>query len=324
MSTPTLPQARSHYLRQRSLAALAVAAVRRLFARNRPLSEVVATVSAYQLASATASTQTVAGWADAQSALTAASAFAGVSSMGFPISEPIVATIDRFVPAPLEPLPANWWDDASEFMASVEQLIASEVADAGRTASQVEIAVRPDWQNYVRMLTPPSCARCAILAGRIYRDLDAFDRHPLCDCVMVPVQNWQAAHDAGLVSSFDDLFKKGKLGGNRTLPDGSKKWEPGLSVADSRAIKDGADPIEVVNATRGTSQPGITNALRVDIFGHKGVKATTYGTTKRAQWRKRNPNRPIRLRPEAIYALAKEDRAEILRLLRLYGYLKTS
>ena len=321
MATPTLQQARSHYYGQQRIVALAVAAVRRLFARNRPLSEVVATVSAYQLASATASVRAVASMAESRTPLTTPSLFAGVSSYGFPISEPIVATIDRFVPAPPEPLPQNWWDDAAKFTASIEQLIASEVADAGRTASQVEIVGRPEWQNYVRMLNPPSCARCAILAGRIYRDLDAFERHPLCDCVMVPVQNWQEAHDAGLVSSFDDLFKKGKLGGHRTLPDGSKKWEPGLSVADSRAIEDGADPIEVVNATRGTSQPGITNALRVDIFGHKGVKATTYGTTKRAQWRKANPTRLVRLRPESIYKFA-ENREDALRLLRLYGYLK--
>jgi hypothetical protein len=156
---------------------------------------VASTVARYQMASAAASAQTVAAFAGDTSPLTAPGAFAGVSSQGFPITEPIVATIDRFEPAPLEPLPDNWWGDAEKFMASVEQLIVSEIQDAGRTASQVEMVTRPEWQNYVRMLNPPSCARCAILAGRIYRDLDAFDRHPGCDCVMVPVQDWQAAHD---------------------------------------------------------------------------------------------------------------------------------
>lgn len=298
MSTPTLAQARSHYNRQRRIAALAVAAVRRLFNRGRPLPEVVATVTAYQLASATASSQAVAQMAGSSEPLTNAAAFAGVSSAGFPISEPIIATIDQFAPAPAEALPANWWADAREFMASVERLIASEVQDAGRAASQAEIVGRPDWQNYVRMLNPPSCARCAILAGRIYRDLEAFQRHPLCDCVMVPVQDWESAHDAGLVTSPEDAFKAGQI--------------RGLSEADARAIADGADIGQVVNAHRGM--------YTADLFGRR-AKATTMGTTKRSAWRKANPTRLVRLRPEAIYRFA-TDSEDAVRLLRLYGYIR--
>lgn len=143
----------------------------------------------FQGEAAKASTQAIAGMAGDRAPLTMPSAFVGVSSKGFPISEPIVATIDSVVPAPVEPLPDTWWEDASAFMSQVEQLIESEIRDAGRTASQVEFVSRPDWQNYVRMLVPPSCPRCAILAGRIYRDLEEFSRHPSCDCVMVPVQD---------------------------------------------------------------------------------------------------------------------------------------
>jgi hypothetical protein len=317
VATPTLQQARSHYLRQRNIAAMAVAAVRRLFARNRPLVEVASTVATYQYASATASSQSIAAMAGEQAALTNAAAFAGVSSRGFPIVEPIIATIDKVTEAPVEALPANWWTDAQEFMAQIEQLIWTEVQDAGRSASQTEFVARPDWQNYVRMLTPPSCARCAILAGRIYKDLDAFDRHPLCDCVMIPVQNWQEAHDNGLISSFEDLFNKGLL--KTKVSADSDQYRDALSKADMQAIRDGADPIEVVNATRGTSQPGITNAKTVDIFGHR-VKATTYGTTKRAAWRRANPTRLVRLRPEAIYEAA-TSREDAIRLLTLYGYI---
>lgn len=323
MATPTLSQARNHYARQRRIAAGALVAVRRLFKRNAPLPEVVSTVATYQLASAMASAQSVALFANASTPITNPAAFAGVSSYGFPIAEPIVATIDRFVPAPAEPLPANWWETTADFMAILEQLIVSEVQDAGRTASQVEFVSRPDWQNYVRMLNPPSCARCAILAGRIYRDLDHFDRHPGCDCVMIPVQNWEAAHDAGLVSSAQDLLDRGQLGSHRTLEDGSRRFEPGLSQADLRAIGDGADIGTVVNARRGTSAPGITNALTTEVFGRK-VKATTYGTTKRAAWRKANPTRLVRLRPESIYQIVDReyggDPAQAIRLLKVYGY----
>ena len=320
MSTPTLQQARSHYERQRRIVAAGLTAVRRLFKRNAPLIEVATMVARYQMASATASTQTMAAFAGDTSPLTAPTAFAGVSSRGFPITEPIVATIDRFEPAPLEPLPDNWWGDAEKFMASVEQLIVSEIQDAGRTASQVEMVTRPEWQNYVRMLNPPSCARCAILAGRVYRDLDAFDRHPGCDCVMVPVQDWQAAHDRGLISTPEMAFDKGQIGSYYTAKDGSRRWQAGLSQADAQAVRDGADITTVVNAGQGISSPrGSTPSITTDLFGHR-VKATTYGTTRRAQWRKKNPTRLVRLRPESIYEFAK-DRDDAIRLLKLYGYI---
>lgn len=305
MPTPTLSQARSHSARQRRITAGVLVAVRRLFKRNAPLTEVVSTVATYQLASAMASAQSVALFAEAPTPITTPAAFAGVSSYGFPIAEPIIATIDRFAPAPAEPIPANWWETTADFMAALEQLIAAEVQDAGRTASQVEIVGRPDWTNYVRLLNPPSCSRCAVLAGRIYRDLEAFQRHPLCDCVMVPVTSWEDAHDKGLVSSPQDLFDRGQM--------------TGLSEADNQAIRDGADITTIVNATRGTSAPGITNALTTEVFGRK-VKATTYGTTKRAAWRKANPTRLVRLRPESIYRFA-ESHEDAVRLLRLYGYL---
>lgn len=305
MSTPTLAQARRHYNRQRRIAAAAAAAVRRLLIRRRPLVEVAATVTAYQAASATASAQMVAAFAGDSRPLTLPMTFAGVSSHGFPIAEPIVAAIDARIPAPAEPIPAPWWNpaDVDRLLAGIERLVASEVQDAGRSASQTEFVARPDWQNYVRLLTPPSCARCAILAGRIYRDLDAFQRHPLCDCVMVPVQDWESAHDAGLVASAQEAFEQGQISG--------------LSKADEQAIRDGADISQVVNAAQGM--------VTADMFGRR-VKATTSSTTKRSAWRKANPTRLVRLRPEAIYQIVDAehggDHAQAVRLLRLYGYIR--
>lgn len=297
MATLNPPRARSHYARQAAIVTAAVRAVRSLFQQNRPLSEVVNTTAAYQFAAASASSRAIAAAAGA-SPQVVPRVFAGVSSKGFPLSEPIVATIDQFVPAPAEALPANWWTDAREFMAEVERLVESEVRDAGRSASQVEVTSQPDWQNYVRLLVPPSCPRCTILAGRIYRDLESFDRHPpTCDCQMWPVQNWEEAHDAGLVSSPQEAFDKGHI--------------RGLSKADTQAIADGADIAQVVNAHRGMHT--------AEVFGRR-VKATTEATTKRAVWRKANPTRLVRLRPESIYKFAR-DRDDALRLLKLYGYI---
>lgn len=298
MPTPTLAQARRQYALQRRVVAAGLAAIRRLFATTPKPSvpQIAATAGTYQAAAALVSSSAVAGYV-ADSPATVAEAFLGVSSAGFSLTEPIVATIDRHFPAPPIAIPDPWWDDAQAFMADLEQLLVSEIADAGRTASQVEFVSRPEWQNYVRMLTPPSCGRCAILAGRIYRDLEAFQRHPGCDCVLTPVQDWQSAHDAGLVSDANTAFKRGEV--------------RGLSKADAQAVADGADLQSIVNATRGI--------VTVDTLGHR-VKATTAGTTRRAAWRKQNPSRLVRLRPESLYQIAR-DREDAIRLLRLYGYI---
>lgn len=306
MATPQ-QQAREHRARLALIAAAATHAVGPLVRRGRPWPEILTTWASYQLAAATAAVRTMAVLGESEPQVNPR-AFAGVSSAGFSLAEPLVSTIDYRVPAPTaEPLPPPWWDtEVDSFMAEVEQLIEAEVQDAARSAFQAELFAGPDWTNYVRVLAPPSCKRCAILAGRIYRDNEGFDRHPGCDCQHWPVTSWEEAEQQGLVISFEDLFERGEV--------------RGLSEADERAIRDGADPVQVVNATAGTRQPGITNALTTEVFGRK-VKATTYGTTKRSAWRKANPSRPVRLRPESIYRFAR-DREDALRLLRLYGYLK--
>lgn len=297
-----LQQARSYHARQSATAVAAVAAVRRLIQHRRPWSEILPTLASYQLASATNASQTMAAQAGTTPTVTA-TAFAGVSSAGFPLAEPLIATIDRFVPAPVEPLPAVWWDNAAVFMDAAMRVIEGQVKDAGRAAFQAELVATKTHQNYVRVLTPPSCKRCTVLAGRIYRDLDGFSRHPpTCDCVHWAVQDWETAHDAGLVSSPQEAFDKGQI--------------RDLTQAETQAITDGADISQVVNSGSGM--------YTADFYGRK-VKATHYGTTKRAQWRKANPSRLIRLRPDAIYRIVNSeyggDHGQALRLLRLYGYL---
>lgn len=109
-----------------------------------------------------------------------------------------------------------------------ERLVASLVQDAGRAADGVAVTVTQDI-GYVRYLTPPSCARCAILAGRFYRYSEGFQRHPNCDCIHIPVTvaNRDFIHDPV------DLLEQGKV--------------TGLSKADIRAVADGADLAQVVN-----------------------------------------------------------------------------
>lgn len=112
-------------------------------------------------------------------------------------------------------------------------LVLSLIQDAARTASSVANATRPSVTGYVRYLTAPSCSRCAILAGRVYRYSQGFQRHPRCDCVMTPTNH---AVGPGLVSNPMKAFRDGQI--------------RGMSKGDIAAINDGADLGQVVNVRR--------------------------------------------------------------------------
>jgi hypothetical protein len=112
--------------------------------------------------------------------------------------------------------------------AEFDRLVESLVQDAGRAAESVAVAVRPDIR-FVRYLTLPSCSRCAVLAGRVYRYSQGFLRHPNCDCVMLPT----TVAAPGLVQDPVELAKAGQI--------------RGLSHADLLAVEDGADFGQVVN-----------------------------------------------------------------------------
>lgn len=109
-----------------------------------------------------------------------------------------------------------------------DRIVAGLVQDAGRAAEQVAVTVRPR-VAYVRYLNPPSCSRCAVLAGRVYRYSEGFLRHPGCDCIHVPttVANPAFIHDPV------GLAREGLV--------------TGLSKADRQALEDGADFARVVN-----------------------------------------------------------------------------
>jgi hypothetical protein len=62
---------------------------------------------------------------------------------------------------------------------SLDMIVRTQVADAGRVATGIAVATRPS-VGYIRMLNPPSCSRCVVLAGRWYRWNRGFQRHPRC------------------------------------------------------------------------------------------------------------------------------------------------
>ncbi len=64
-------------------------------------------------------------------------------------------------------------------------IVSDGIRDAARSGDMTNLF---GWRatGYVRTLRGKTCARCAVLAGRIYR-VEAFQRHPRCDCGMTPV-----------------------------------------------------------------------------------------------------------------------------------------
>jgi hypothetical protein len=116
---------------------------------------------------------------------------------------------------------------------ALDRLVQTLVTDASRTASTVEMLRRPAVTGHVRVLNPPSCGRCAVLAGRVYRWSTGFQRHAGCDCLMSPT-TLAAGYDH--TTNTTQAFERGEI--------------RGLSKADAEAIQGGADIGQVVNVRR--------------------------------------------------------------------------
>lgn len=229
---------------------------------------------------------------------------------------------------------------------SVERIAHTQIGDAGRVAAGVDIATR-DGIGWTRMLNPPSCSRCVVLAGKFYRWNDGFDRHPKDDCVHVATR-LSAARREGLVDDPKKYF-------DALTP---AEQDKAFTKAGAQAIRDGADIGQVVNARRGMSTAGrdqfgtrVGRMAAEKAFG-QGVFTTLEGTTTRGLAGQRlaaeagrltdagsgtvkrisrtgvvervvtrQQVQVPRLMPESIYELAK-DRADALRLLRRFGYIR--
>ena len=171
---------------------------------------------------------------------------------------------------------------------ALDRNLQTLVADTGRAAASVDIVARPRI-GYVRMLAPPSCPRCVILAGKFFRWNTGFQRHPRCDCRHVPTRE----NVAGDVTTdpyeyFHSL--------------GAEDQDRIFTKAGAQAIRDGGDMFQVVNARRGMQPGGLVTKEGTSRAGNFG--------------RGRQP----RLTPEGIYSqgLSRED---TLRLLERNGYI---
>lgn len=170
----------------------------------------------------------------------------------------------------------------------LDRNVQTMVADTGRAAASVDIAVRPG-VGYVRMLSTPSCPRCVVLAGKFYRWNTGFQRHPKCDCRHIPSKE----NIAGDVTTDPYEYFRSLSGEDQDRL---------FTESGANAIRDGADMFQVVNSRRGMKPGGLV---------------TTEGTSRRGNFGR---GRPPRLTPEGIYSQGL-PREETLRLLERNGYI---
>lgn len=199
------------------------------------------------------------------------------------------------------------------------RLGASETAQAGRGAVGASMVGKRTIQGYVRVVNPPACARCIILAGKEFGWNKGFQRHPRCDCVHLPTTLIARSQnrDRGFVdpqSYFNGLSRA--------------EQDRVFTAAGARAIREGGDMSQIVNARRGM--------YTTSAFG-RTVQATREGATRRGYFYRQERRRAIdrglvpssgrgfqlrtpRLLPEEIFRLA-DSRDEAIAMLRRFGYI---
>lgn len=149
----------------------------------------------------------------------------------------------------------------------LDKTVLTEMADAGRQTVSAQIAVRPTITGYVRMLNPPSCERCVILAGKWFRWNEGFQRHPRCDCRHIPASEDLAGDFRTDPYKYFESLSEAEQ--NRLFGD-----------SEARAIRDGADIYRVVNVrnrglgtVRSRSLYGTPTRLTVDdIYRNAGTR----------------------------------------------------
>jgi hypothetical protein len=215
------------------------------------------------------------------------SAFAGVASDGRSLAGLLYSPVPHtksLIAAGMDPQQAL--ESGGKMLTTIAR---TQVADAGRGAAGVDTATRKR-TGFIRMLNPPSCARCSVLAGRFYRWNSGFDRHPRCDCVHVQT-SVEAARTEGLMHDPYEYF-------HSLSPEAQDK---AYTKAGAQAIRDGGDIFQVVNSRRGMKPGGLL---------------TTEGTSRRGNFGRNGP----RLTPEAIYGKGLSREATLKELER-YGYI---
>ncbi len=305
MQPGVLPVVDAHHRRMRRLSATAIAAARRTWNRVAPdrilaeweqaVARLLPAIAALQLQAASAGaeygqdTLTAQGLRSQPDAAVRPAAFAGWASDGRTLESLLLAPLGPVRQAIADQLPVQEAFDRGR--TSLERIVHTQIGDAGRGAAGVDITTR-ERIGWIRMINPPTCSRCLILAGRFYRWSSGFDRHPRDDCVHVAT-NVDAARSEGLIDDPNAYFRSVSREEQNRM----------LGEAGAQAVRDGADLNQVVNARRGMNVAG----------------TTTEGTTNRG-FAGRRLQGQTRITPERIYREA-TSRDDALQLLKLHGYI---
>jgi len=106
------------------------------------------------------------------------SMLAGVASDGRPLdtllTQPAISTVTALDQG------RSMRDALAAGQATLEMMVRTQVADAGRVADGVALTTRRRASGYVRMVVGATCSRCIILAGKWFRWNQGFQRHPRC------------------------------------------------------------------------------------------------------------------------------------------------
>jgi hypothetical protein len=124
------------------------------------------------------------------------------------------------------------------------------MADTRREVYAADIIQRPAVSGYVRMLNPPSCSRCIILAGKWFQWNTGFRRHPRCDCLHIP-----AAENASGDMRTDPYATFKSMS--------AEQQDRVFGRINAKAIRDGADIYRVVNI----EQRGLATAKAAKKYG---------------------------------------------------------
>lgn len=213
-------------------------------------------------------------------------------------------------------------------------VFGAAIQDMGRMAD-LSLGSARGYPRFVRVVSPTACSRCAILAGKSSGAV-AFLRHPRCRCSVWLMPNATATTPAGMFDNPDEFF-------DSLSP---AQQDRTFTKAGAFAIRNGADPLKVVNARRGAYKVGsgtsvnLNRLMPLDI----GVKAdgsrlrvfaTVEGTTARGAFGRREleltgqatragryrRTTTVRLMPEQILKMARNNPARARELLIKYGYI---
>jgi hypothetical protein len=173
----------------------------------------------------------------------------------------------------------------------LQRTVLDVVRDADRQAVQGSLATTRVVTTWTRMLNPPSCRFCIMLAGKVYRWNQGFRAHRACDCRHVPTEE-TVGRD--LTTDPYRYFEGLKRAEQDRL----------FGAADAQAIRDGGDIYRISNTRfRGVSD----DALKLN--------------GSRRGWQSRRWDAPSEMTIDAVYDAAGTDRALACKLLEENGYI---